>query len=107
MKPAFIFLISCLAVLSACTSEQELIDNPKAGDIYLFEASDTYFPVRVDYVEEEYVYCNNSSYVFENGMPEIEDMPADEFNYKFHYIYQKSEIQKLYTEQKIVKVYRP
>jgi len=97
----------CSAVLAgSCQSEQAYIDDPQAGDIYLFEASETYFPVRVDYVEDDYVYCNNSRYVFENDFPEWDDMPATEFDYSFHHIYEKSEIQKLYQEQKIVKVYR-
>jgi hypothetical protein len=101
------FWFFCLSVLvTSCQDEQACIDDPQAGDIYLFEASDTYFPVRVDFVEDKYVYCNNSLYVFEDGLPEAEDMPADEFDYTFHHIYEKSEIQTLYKEQKIVKVYR-
>ena len=95
-----------LFLLISCQNEKEFIDDPRAGDIYLFEASDTYFPVRVDFIEEEYIYCNNSLYVFEDGLPEAEDMPADEFDYAFHHIYEKSEIQNLYEEKKIVKVYR-
>lgn len=101
-----LYLLSLFFLVSACQNEQAYIDNPAAGDIYLFEASDTYFPVRVDFIEEGYVYCNNSLYVFEDGQPELEDMPANEFDYAFHHIYEKSEIQKLYKEKKIVKVYR-
>lgn len=103
--PNFLILL-VTSMLVACASDEEYINDPQAGDIYLFEASDMYFPVRVDFVEEEYVYCNNSLYVFENDMPEWEDMPANEFDYSYHHIYEKAELLSLYKDHRIVRVLR-
>lgn len=99
-------LVFLLFLVLSCRNEQAVIDNPAAGDIYLFEASGTYFPIRVDFIENSYVYCVKSLYVFSDALPETEDMPENEFDYSVHHIYEKSELQRLYDEKKTVNVYR-
>jgi len=91
---------------TACTSKKEYIENPLDGDIYVFEENEIYFPVMVDSVAGETIYCVNSKFKFADALPDLSDLPLNDFDFTFHLIYEKAEIQRLFNEGKIVEVYR-
>lgn len=91
----------------SCSSDVSLIDAPESGDIYIFEELDYYYPVMVDSISENALFCVNSKFMFTEAIPEIKDLPKEDFDFTFYLIYEKQEIKDLYETGNIIEVYRP
>lgn len=99
-------MLSCL-LICACTNDAVYMDAPQKNDIYIFEENKVYFPMLVDSVAGEKIFCVNSAFRFEEAIPELEDLPQGDFDFSFHLIYERTELKRLYEEGNIVKIYRP
>lgn len=95
-----------ILVIAGCADSLDLLNDPRKGDIYIFEEKEIYFPVKVDHVSGDSVFCVNSLYRFADAVPEPEDLPENEFDYGFWLIYQKEELIRLSSEKKLIRVYR-
>lgn len=105
MKKFYLYLLT--AVLFSCQSTQDFLEQPQKGDIYLFESDGYYFPVMADIVQGDTVSCVNSKFVFTTSMPDQDDLPVEDFDFSFHLLYTKSELQRLHQEGKITEIIRP
>lgn len=102
------FVAACIFFcFLSCSSDVSLIDAPEAGDIYIFEEMEYYYPVMVDSVSNEIIFCVNNKYMFADAIPEIKDLPKEDFDFTFYLIYEKEEINDLYETGNIIEVYRP
>lgn len=91
----------------ACSNNAGYLDAPQKNDIYIFEESEVYFPVLVDSVAGEKIFCVNSAFKFVDAIPQLEDLPKRDFDFSFHLIYEKAELKRLYEDGSIVEIYRP
>jgi hypothetical protein len=66
-----------------------------------------YFPILVDSVAGEQIFCVNSAFKFVDAVPELEDLPKSDFDFSFHLIYEKAELKRLYESGSIIEIYRP
>jgi hypothetical protein len=83
------------------------MDAPQKNDIYIFEENEVYFPILVDSVAGEQIFCVNSAFKFVDAVPELEDLPKSDFDFTFHLIYEKAELKRLYDSGSIIEIYRP
>ncbi|MBK7128474.1 MAG: hypothetical protein IPM74_00640 [Crocinitomicaceae bacterium] len=105
MKKIILYLLAVF--LFSCETAQDYLNQPQKGDIYLFESDGYYFPVMADIVLGDTVSCVNSKFVFTTTMPNEDDMPVEDFDFSFHLLYTKSELQRLHKEGKISEIIRP
>lgn len=107
MKLTNTILPSCFFIFTSCFNELNLIETPHENDIYIFEENDVYFPILVDSVADEKIFCVNSAFRFEEAIPQLEDLPKSDFDFSFHLIYEKAELKRLYEDGSIIEIYRP
>lgn len=100
-----VYLIVVLAFMS-CSRNQNLIDNPTSGDIYICHDKEIYSPLMVDSVGENLLYLFSSKYVFTDAVPTKDQILDEEFDKNFHLIYDREEIKSMYSDGNIVEVYR-
>jgi phage regulator Rha-like protein len=103
---AGLLMLSCL-LICACTNDSVYMDAPQKNDIYIFEENQVYFPILVDSVAGEKIYCVNSAFKFVDAIPELEELPKRDFDFSFQLVYEKAELKRLYQSGNIVKIYRP
>lgn len=82
-----------------------LIKEPKEGQIYIFEEDNVYAPMRIDSIGEQHVYMRNYLYFFTDAIPERDQILAQEFDLAFFAIYEQSELNRLFEEGQLVKIY--
>ena len=107
MKIISSILFSGIFVCTACSNKSSLIESPQKNDIYIFEENTVYFPILVDSVAGEQIFCVNSDFKFVDAVPELEDLPKSDFDFSFLLIYEKAELKRLYESGSIVEIYRP
>jgi hypothetical protein len=107
MKIISSILFSGIFVCTACSNKSSLIESPQKNDIYIFEENTVYFPILVDSVAGEQIFCVNSDFKFVDAVPELEDLPKSDFDFSFHLIYEKAELKRLYESGSIIEIYRP
>ncbi len=101
----YIHLFFCI-LLEACSNQHDLIESPQKNDIYIFEENEVYFPIMVDSVAGEQIFCVNSAFKFVDAVPELEDLPKSDFDFTFHLIYEKAELKRLHESGSIIEIYR-
>ncbi|MFK8039004.1 MAG: hypothetical protein AB8B74_11985 [Crocinitomicaceae bacterium] len=84
----------------------KLEENPLHGDIYIFEGDNVFSLYFVDTVFEDSIYFFGYPYKFKKAVPTLEDINENLFNNNIHYIYGQSEIDRLVSENTIIKIYR-
>ena len=100
------FLLTFTAIIFGCSSKQQLINDPKIGDIYICHDKGIYSPIMVDSVGTKLLYLFSSNYVFTDAIPTKDQILDEEFDKNFHLIYDREEIISMYSDGKIVEVYR-
>lgn len=84
----------------------DLSQNPKPGDIYLFEDDHRYNPYFVDFILEDSIYFFSHPFEFRKSIPGLNQINEVAFNQNIHYIYGRSEVKKLIQKKTIIKIYR-
>ena len=85
---------------------EKLVNDPKVGVVYVFEEEGLFAPMRIDSVSEEHLFLRNYLYLFSDAVPKRNQILSHEFDLNFFAIYERKEIQRLYTEGNLVKAYR-
>lgn len=97
--------------LSACNVDhtQEYFETPRTGDIYIFGNEGIYLPERLIEVSEDSSIYSFVEYqfIFTEAIPKENQILADEFIDEVILYYDSSELLKLWSENRIVKIYRP
>ncbi|MFT5822508.1 MAG: hypothetical protein ACI8ZM_003764 [Crocinitomix sp.] len=83
----------------------KLVDHPKVGAVYIFQEEEVFAPMRIDSISDDHLFLRNYLYLFTDAVPKRSQIMADEFDLNFFAIYEKGEIQRLYTEGNLVKAY--
>lgn len=85
---------------------RNLSQSPEQGDIYLFEYDQKYSPYFVDTVLQDSIYFFAHPFEFRKSMPTLDQINENTFSDNVHYIYARSELEKLIFEKTIIKIYR-
>ena len=75
-------------------------------DIYIFKGEQKYSPIQLDFVQKDSLYFFSHPFEFSNSIPSKAQILEDSFNNKIHYIYGRSELDRLVKDKVIVKIYR-
>mgnify|MGYP000601200935 CR=1 FL=1 len=100
-------LLGGLFVLSLFSTDDtaRLVKEPKKGQIYIFEEDNVYAPMRIDSIGEKHIYMRNYLYFFADAIPARDQILAQEFDLAFFAIYERTELNSLFEEGKLVKIY--
>ena len=63
--------------------------------------------MRLDSVGTSHLFFRNYIFLFADAVPNREQILADEFDLQFLAIYEKSELNRLYEEGLLIKIYEP
>lgn len=85
---------------------EKLYNDPQSRDIYIFKAADKFSPYQVDMVTNDSLFFFAHPYDFSKSVPAIDQIREDDFKNNIHYIYSRSELDRLLSEKKIIKIYR-
>ena len=86
-------------------SVQRYINNPKKGQIYVFEEDNFFAPMRLDSVSENELFLRNYLFLFEDAIPKKSQISHSEFDTLFFAIYTKAEMIRLSEEGNLVHIY--
>ncbi len=110
-----IFVSLCIVVVIAVLwwrNNSRLDDyfaHPKKGDIYILQSGDTFQPIKIvgiDDVKMDEISFVQYIFTFGEAVPDREQLLDAEWNQNFTAIYKRQEIDRLYSEGKIVEIYR-
>jgi len=82
------------------------LHNPTKGQIYIFEKDNVYAPMRLDSVSKTSLYLRNYMFTFVDAIPDRKQILSNEFDLNFYAIYQKEEMDRLYKEGNLVRIYK-
>jgi hypothetical protein len=99
-----IFIISSRIINSSRLNE--LIREPKAGDIYILEHDEVYAPIRISEVTHSQLSFYQYYYSFGEAIPDREQILDHEWDHEFVAIYERSEINSMFEEGRIAEIYR-
>jgi hypothetical protein len=83
----------------------ELFKNPQKGQVYVLESNDEYAPLLLDSITQDTYFFYDYAFVFKGNLPTINQIQEVEFNTAFYAIYNRSELDRLYEEGKLVKIF--
>ena len=75
--------------------------------IYIFHEDNVYAPMRLDSIGNQQLYMRNYLYIFADAVPKKEQIIAEEFDLQIIVIYEQEELDRLYAEGILVKIYGP
>ncbi|MDX1349976.1 MAG: hypothetical protein R3279_07010 [Putridiphycobacter sp.] len=106
----FLLLLTCLIWISYKAYQtvelKSLFRSPKEKDIYIFHFESVYAPYQLDTFTADSLFFFSYPYEFSQFIPTISQIEQDSFNHNIYYIYSRSEINKLWDDSKIAKIYR-
>lgn len=102
-------LVSLLILVRLLNRDQTKtwLSDPQVGQIYIFHADNVYAPMRLDSIRNQQLYMRNYLYIFADAVPKKDQIIAEEFDLQFMAIYEQEELDRLYHEGILVKIYGP
>ena len=83
----------------------ELYKSPTKGQVYILQSQNEFAPMLLDSLSADVFYFFDYEYVFKGDIPKVSQIKQDEFNRSFYAIYKKTELDRLFNQGKIVKIY--
>ena len=103
---ALVFLLILVRVLNR-DQTRNLLSDPQVGQIYIFHEDNVYAPMRLDSIGNQQLYMRNYLYIFADAVPKKEQIIAEELDLQIMAIYEQEELDRLYAEGILVKIYGP
>jgi len=108
--PFIVLIIVALVVIFLWLKDSNRLknyaENPRVGDIYIFQEDNVYAPVRIDKMENDQIWMLNYQYFFSEAVPDREQILDDEFDLNNHLIYEREELRRMFEQGRVAEIYR-
>lgn len=84
---------------------ESYLKNPEKGQVYIFKEDEVYAPMRLDSITSDRLFMRNYQFLFSDAIPKRSQILEEEFDLNFYAIYEKGEMERLYEEGNLVKIY--
>ncbi len=95
-----------LYIIGSRDNTKHELEHPKVGQVYVFQDENFYAPMRLDSIGKDELFMRNYEFLFADAIPEREQILNQEFDSDFFAIYDRKEIENLYEEGRLVRIYK-